>query len=351
MAVEAGEPVRGVARPRLRDVAALAGVSHQTVSRVFKDDASVRAQTRERVMDAAARLDYRPNAIARALATGSSRTLGVISFDTALFGPASAISAIESSARGAGYYTSVMSLSQAGHYTVAEVADRLRGQGVDGVVLIPGHVPVGQILRHLPARLPTVVLGRSSDVPAIGIDHCDGARAAVNYLLELGHRTVHHVPGPEDWPEACERFRGWWQALAAKRVPVPPVLPGDWSAMSGYTRGCVLAADREVTAVFAANDHIALGVLWALQEAGRRVPEDVSVIGFDGVPEAAYFTPPLTTVRQDFAEIGRRGVELLVEQIGARHSSATVPDIRPVQATIPSGLIVRRSTTRPVLPA
>jgi DNA-binding LacI/PurR family transcriptional regulator len=335
------EPSRGPAsRPGLRDVARVAGVSHQTVSRVFKDDAKVSAQTRTRVLAAAAQLDFRPNAFARALATGSSRTLGVVSFDTTLYGPASMIGAIERSARAADYSTSVVGLQSASQSSIAEAADRLRGQGVDGVILIPGHVGVDRAVRHLPGNLPLVALGHASTVAAVGVDQYQGPLAAVGHLLDLGHRTVHHLPGPSDWLDARERRRGWLDALTAAGAPVPEVLPGDWSAGSGYERGRVLAADPEVTAIFAANDQIALGVLWALHEAGRRVPEDVSVVGFDDIPESAFFTPPLTTVRQDFAALGRRAVSLILAQI-----DGSAPRV-PSQIVIPTELVVRRSSAR-----
>ena len=336
-----GELAHVAARPGLRDVAELAGVSHQTVSRVFKDHSKVSTETRAKVLAAAAQLDFRPNAIARALATGSSRTVGVVSFDTTLFGPASMVSAIERSARDADYFTSVVSLSTPSQRSVADAADRLRGQGVDGIILIPGHVPSDTVVKHLPAQLPVVSLGMAESVASVTVDQYGGPRAAVRHLLDLGHRTVHHLSGPSDWRDARERERGWRDALATAGAPVPEPLPGDWSPGSGYERGRVLAADRSVTAVFAANDHIALGLLWALHEAGRRVPEDVSVVGFDDIPESAFFTPPLTTVRQDFAALGRRSVNLLLEQIDGTPPSAPAPIV------IPTELVVRRSAERP----
>lgn len=329
------------ARPGLRDVARLAGVSHQTVSRVFKEDSKVSPQTRAKVLGAAAQLEFTPNAFARALATGSSRTLGVVSFDTSQLGPASMISAIERSARAAGYFTSVVSLQSASQLSIAEAADRLRGQGVDGVILIPGHIPVDRAVKYLAGNMPIVALGHADTVPAVMVDQYNGSLAAVRYLLDLGHQTVHHVPGPADWLDARERARGWQDALSAAGAPVPEPTGGGWSAASGHERGRVLAADPDVTAVFAANDQIALGVLWAMHEAGRRVPDDVSVLGFDDIPEAAFLTPPLTTLRQDFAALGRRSVNLMLEQIGNSAGRQTT------RVVIPTELVVRRSTGRP----
>ncbi|QFG20599.1 LacI family DNA-binding transcriptional regulator [Actinomadura sp. WMMB 499] len=326
------------ARPGLRDVARLAGVSHQTVSRVFKDHPMVSPKTRDRVLAAAAQLDFRPNAAARALATGRSSTLGVVSFDTALHGPASIIAAIERHAREAGFFTSVAGLGSAGRGTVAGAVERFRDQGVDGLIMIPGHVPPEEAVRHLPGDLPMVMLGPPAAVPTVQADHYHAPGEAARYLLGLGHRTVHHLPGPADWSEATERTRGWRDALAAAGAEIPGCTPGDWSARSGYERGRVLAADPDVTAVFAANDQIALGLLWAIHESGRRVPEDVSVIGFDDIPEAAFLTPPLSTVRQDFAALGRHCVELLVAQL-------TDPGAAPgPAAVVPSELVIRRST-------
>jgi DNA-binding LacI/PurR family transcriptional regulator len=308
-------------RPGLRDVAKLAGVSHQTVSRVFQDHPRVSTETRAKVLAAAAQLDFRPNAFARALATGRSRTLGVVSFDATLFGPASMISEIERCARQADYFTSVIALQSASQRSIAEAVERLRAQGVDGLIVIPGHVPLAQTTKHLPPDLPLVVMESETIVPSVGVDQYTGPKAATRYLLDLGHRTVHHLPGPESWREARERARGWRDALVEAGAPVPPTLPGDWSAGSGYERGLALAADREVTAVFAANDLNALGLLRAIHEAGRRVPDDVSVVGFDDIPEAAYLIPPLTTIRQDFAAVGRGSVSLLLDQIDTGHRS------------------------------
>jgi DNA-binding LacI/PurR family transcriptional regulator len=189
--------------------------------------------------------------------------------------------------------------------------------------------------------LPVVALSEAETVSSATVDQYGGPLAAVRHLVDLGHRTVHHLAGPADWHEARERERAWRDALASAGAPVPESLPGDWSAASGYERGKALAADPSVTAVFAANDHIALGVLLALHEAGRRVPEEVSVIGYDDIPEAAFFTPPLTTVRQDFAALGRRSMALLLDQIGGGRQ----PEV-PIGAVIPTELVVRRSTAR-----
>jgi DNA-binding LacI/PurR family transcriptional regulator len=169
------------------------------------------------------------------------------------------------------------------------------------------------------------------------VDQFAGAASATDHLLALGHRTVHHIAGPQDWPEARQRIAGWRSSLKAAGAEAPPLLRGDWSARSGYDLGHALLRDPSVTAVFVANDQMALGVYRALHESGRRIPEDFSVVGFDDIPEAAYFTPPLTTVRQDFNEVGRRSLHLLLGQVdtGARVQSREM---------VPAELVVRHST-------
>jgi DNA-binding LacI/PurR family transcriptional regulator len=329
-------------RPRavvMADVAKLAGVSHQTVSRVINDSPHVRSNTRERVEDAMRKLGYRPNSVARALVTGRSRTLGVVSFDTTLFGPASTLFGIERAAHDAGYFVSIVSLKELTRSSVVSAVERLRQQGVDGVLVIAPQESATQAVLHLPDDVPVVASEAAPEdsVPLVAIDQAEGARLATQHLLDQGHRTVWHISGPHDWLEAQDRIAGWRATLAAAGAPAPPVLPGDWSARAGYAHGRELAVDPEVTAVFAANDQMALGVFRALHEAGRRIPDDISIVGFDDIPEAEYFSPPLTTVRQNFNEMGRRSLLLLLERIesGERH---------PVREIVAPELVVRAST-------
>ncbi len=332
-------------RPRRRaavmaDVARLAGVSQQTVSRVLNDSPHVRAATRERVEDAVRKLGYRPNRLARALVTGRSRTLGVVSFDTTLFGPASTLSGIERAAHDAGYSVLIASLAELTAAAVNRAIDRLRDQGVDGVLVIAPQEAAARALHRLPPGLPVVATeaGTQDDVPLVAVDQRAGAEAVTRHLLALRHRTVWHVSGPPDWLEAQDRVRGWRDTLVAAGARAPTVLEGDWSARSGHALAHDLPADA--TAVFVANDQMALGVLRALHELGRRVPADVSVAGFDDIPEAAFFTPPLTTVRQRFDEVGRQALLALLAQLDgeARTGSRT---------TIAPELIVRASTAQP----
>jgi DNA-binding LacI/PurR family transcriptional regulator len=302
------------------DVARLAGVSHQTVSRVLNDSSSVSPGTRARVLDAMRQLDYRPNPAAKSLVTGRSQTLGVVSFDTTLFGPASTLAGIERAARAVRYAVSVASLKSVDRASVVEAIERLRDQSVAGIVVVAPTAATFDALAAVPPHTPLVAVEGDPhrDFPVVAVDQALGARMATEYLLRQGHRRVWHIRGPESWLEAEGRVQGWREALQAAGIEPPePLLTGDWSPASGYEAGLALAGRPEVGAVFVANDQMAVGLLRAMHERGRGVPEDVSVVGFDDIPEAAYLTPPLTTVHQPFDEVGRRSLALLMEQIEA----------------------------------
>ncbi|HET8535676.1 MAG TPA: LacI family DNA-binding transcriptional regulator [Solirubrobacteraceae bacterium] len=328
-------------RPVMADVAALAGVSHQTVSRVINGSDHVRPETRQRVLAAMDQLDYRPNPAARALVTGRSSTLGVVSFDTTLYGPASTLFAIEQAAHAAGYFITIVSLLALDRDSVLGAIERLRVQGVDGILVITPHEGAANALVNLPTTVPIVAVEASGtdSVPLVAVDQLSGAVSATQLLLDLGHRTVWHVAGPQDFVEAQQRREGWRATLEAAGAEVPPVLVGDWSPRSGYQLGQRLAQDPGVTAVFVANDQMALGVLRAMHEYGRHIPREVSVVGFDDVPEAQYFTPPLTTVRQNFAEVGRGSLRLLLDVMRGGQSAQHL--------TVAPELVVRRSTAPP----
>ncbi|MBF6330112.1 LacI family DNA-binding transcriptional regulator [Nocardia transvalensis] len=323
----------------MTDVAALAGVSHQTVSRVLNGSPQVRPETRERVLRAVAELDYRPNAMARGLVSRRSKVLGVITFDTILYGPACMLLGIERAARAADYGVSIVTLDRGG---VLAAVNRLADQGVDGVIVIAPQQDTATALQSLTTPLAAVVVeaGQGVGLPSASVDQFEGTRLVVRHLLDLGHRTVWHVAGPDGWLEARDRVEGWRRTLRAAAAPVPPPLRGDWSARSGYEAGLALSERQDVTAVFAANDQMALGLLRAFAERGIRVPEQVSVVGFDDIPEAAYLSPPLTTVRQDFDEVGRRCMRLLLHML---ESGAAVPEPPPVVPT----LMVRESAAAP----
>ncbi|MFF3849375.1 LacI family DNA-binding transcriptional regulator [Streptomyces sp. NPDC002328] len=339
----------GSGTPRSVDVARLAGVSQKTVSRVFNDEQYVSADVRRRVLEAAGSLGYRRNNAARALASGRTRSIGVVTLGTALFGPASLLMGVERAVRDNGYALRVVNTMEGEAAGVAGAVDSLLDQGVDGIVI---SEPIDEENgAALSARVdaPVLVLGApppfaASRVLTAGIVSGQMARAATEHLLELGHATVHHLAGPQRWYSARDRLDGWRSALAAHGRAEPPVVEGDWSAASGYAAGRQLAADGGLTAVFAANDDMAIGLIRALTEAGRRVPEDVSVVGFDDIPVAAYTTPPLTTMRQPFDTMAQDGLKLLVHAIENPRADPLPMTDPPVE------LVVRASSSAPPEP-
>jgi DNA-binding LacI/PurR family transcriptional regulator len=328
----------------MSDVAARAGVSHQTVSRVINGSPNVAPLTRERVERAIAELGYRPNTAARALVTGSTRTIGFVTVNINQYGSAQTLVGLEQAARAAGYSLSVSVLDEATAEGMRDAVDRFVAQSVDAVVALGTYDDASEALHALTAPVPLVAVqsGGSRDWPAVGVDQVAGARLATRHLLGLGHRTVHHVTGPADSQEARDRIEGWRAELTAAGAPVPEIIHrGDWTPSSGHEAGKHLAARMrgvdDVTAVFLANDQMALGLLAALHEEGLEAPRDISVVGFDDLPEAPYFTPPLTTVRQDFAELGRRGVQLVLARLKGEdlHPEPVSPVLRERASTGP----------------
>jgi DNA-binding LacI/PurR family transcriptional regulator len=325
----------------MADVAAHAGVSHQTVSRVVNGHPNVAPATRERVLAAIAELGYRPNTAARALVTGSTRTIGLVTSHINQYGPAQILLGLEKAARAAGYSLGVAILDEDSDSAMREAVDRFVAQSVDAVVALSTYSQAVESLGRLEAAVPLVAVqvGRDPSRPTVWVDQEAGAALATRHLLGLGHRTVHHVTGPADSLEARGRVLGWQRELRAVGAPVPEVVQGTWWPASGYAAGRALVARRRagegLTAVFVANDQMAIGVLNAFHEEGLAVPDDVSVVGFDDVPEAAYYTPPLTTVRQDFTELGRRGVQAVLARLGGQEFAA-----EPVAPQ----LVVRAST-------
>lgn len=326
----------------MTDVAKAASVSHQTVSRVLNDHPNVHPATRARVLAAIEELGYRPNLAARALAKGRSNQLGLVTINTMLLGPVATLYAVEQAARSAGYSVSVISVRTIDRHSLTESVSRLQQQSVAGVVIIAPVVNSNTALAALPPDLSAVVVEADPEaaVSAVAVDSHLGAEMATRHLLELGHETVFHITGPMDYIEAHHRIAGWRRTLEQAGAPVPEVILGDWSAQSGYNAGKLLVTLPEATAVFAANDNMALGLLRAASEHGRSVPGDLSIVGFDDIAEAGFFSPPLTSIRQDFAEMGRRSVELLLREIET--------GVRSVEhVTLAPELVLRESTAPP----
>lgn len=325
----------------MADVAAVAGVSHQTVSRVLNGSPLVKAETRLRIEAAIRELGYRRNNAARQLATARSGRIGMVSAHLALHGPSMISAAVQEAGRAAGYEVSLVGMIELSERSLHDAVDRLLDEDVEAIVVAVALREAQSIVESLSLPIPVVLVqGVGAGTPmAAGVDQEAGAAAATAHLLDLGHRAVAHVSGPLDWVESGRRREGWRRAHEERGLLPGPEIEGDWSAASGYDAGVRICRSGEVTAVFAANDSMALGLLKALHEHGRRVPEDVSVVGFDNVPEAEFFWPPLTTVNQEFAELGRRALELAIRALEGEDA--------PVADLLAPALVVRRSTARP----
>ncbi|WP_253705369.1 LacI family DNA-binding transcriptional regulator [Brachybacterium sp. P6-10-X1] len=339
----------------MSDVARLAGVSGQTVSRVVNDNPGVSSETRERIEAAMQRLGYRANAAARALATGRFRTIGVVTFNLTAVGNIRIVDTVIGEAQAHGYAVNMAVVEAPTEQDVRAAVRTLTDRAVDGIVVIEARVLDTPNLQ-LPQEVPVVIAdsGASHDHPTFGMDEAAGAREAVAHLLELGHRTVHHLAGPAGSNPAQRRRRAWHRMLTRNACPVPAAVPGDWSPTSGYRAALELLGQEDVTAIFAANDQMAAGALRAATEKGIRVPEDLSIVGYDDQDFAPFLTPPLTTVAQDLEEVGRRSLAHLlglIEADGARDASAARGDAphrtRSTGRLVTPALVVRESTAPP----
>ncbi|WP_399920759.1 LacI family DNA-binding transcriptional regulator [Streptomyces kanamyceticus] len=326
----------------MADVARLAGVSSQTVSRVSNGYAGVTEETRHEVLAAMKKLGYRPNSAARALKRGEFRTIGVITFTLSTTGNVRTLEAIATSAAQEGYAVTLLPVAVPTQDEVRGAFSRLGELAVDAVIVIMEVHLLDAATIDLPPHVQVVVADSDAGdrYTVVDTDQAGGTRAAVRHLLGLGHRTVWHLAGPEESYAAQRRADAWRAALAEEGRFAPPPVRGDWSAESGYRAGLRIAERDDCTAVFAANDQMALGLLRALHERGRKVPDDVSVIGFDDIPESGSFLPPLTTVHQDFAEVGRRCVAGVLRQVrqGEAERGTTL---------VPTRLVLRDSTAPP----
>jgi DNA-binding LacI/PurR family transcriptional regulator len=325
------------------DVARAAGVSQKTVSRVVNGAPHVRPDVRERVRRAIQELGYRPNVAAQALARERSHIIGVLTLGTGLFGPSRRVFTLEHEARRLGYTLALATVPNLSARSVSQGIDALLKQGVEGLVVeVPTH-----LIEIDPAQLagtPVVtsagwITGLTKQA-VVDIDQERACRDLTHYLLGSGHQTVWHVAGPRDWDAAQRRLEGWRAALQEAGRRVPRVMYGDWSAASGYQLGRKLAQREEVTAVFAANDSMAMGILRAFHEAGREIPRDASLIGFDDVPEAEFQVVPLTTVGVKADRAAQRIIAELLHMIEGEE-----PPAAPIM--LPGAELIIRGSTGP----
>ena len=336
-----GEGFMAKRPPSMFDVAQASGVSHQTVSRVLNNHESVSDKTRAKVLASMEKLGYRPNLAARALVTGKSSTIGVLSYDTTLFGPASMLHAIRESARDLGYALNTVTLKSIDRESVENGIQELINAGVDGLVIIAPHYVGDKPFSNIPGSIPTVIVEGEDvgKIPSVNVDQILGAQLAVEHLISLGHKRIAHISGPKNWFETQKRIEGWKCALEKSKLSTKPLVAGDWSARSGYEATKEILKDPKVTAIFAANDSMALGALKALSEAKVAVPAKMSLIGFDNLPESEFLVPELTTVVQDFQEVGKRSLDLLIAQIEGKKIATKRLDITPT-------LAIRASTAK-----
>lgn len=327
-------------RTSLRDVAQAVGVSVQTVSRVANGEPNVAPEKRELVLAKMRELGYRPNAAARAIRRGSFRTVGVVYHSLHSVGTHRSLEEISERAAESGYATTLMPLAASSGQAANGAFTRLGEMAVDVlIVILPAPFGVDEALQ-LPEGVPAVILGPPlvDGVATVDFDQLVGARQAVGYLLDLGHQTVHHITGPPGSFSAASRLDAWRDVVTQRGRVLPAARPGDWSPGSGYRAMRQLLAEERPTAVFAANDQMALGAYRAIIEAGLRIPQDVSVLGFDDIDEAEMFAPPLTTVRQDWGLLGRESLRVALEmERGAP----------PEQVQLATELVLRASTAAP----
>jgi len=335
-------------------VARLARVSHQTVSRVLNGHPNIRDTTKSRVLAAMDELQFRPSRAARVLSTQRSQTIGVLAAAVGRhYGPASSVSAVEDAARERGYYATVAHLASVAPDAISAAVEDLLEQDVEGIVIVAPRTSVLTRLAELSMNVPIVAAqGKQSEagaIPVASVDQQAGVQMMMRYLLEQGHQRIVHLAGPPDWNDAQSRLGAYESEMrAAGLAPLPPVF-GDWTSDSGFEAGRTVirdagrATELPFSAVFAANDQMALGLTHALREAGLDIPRDVSVAGFDDIPESAHFWPPLTTVRQDFAALGTRCVTMLIDLIReSRQPGQPGGSVVAAPAVVPK-LIVRDS--------
>jgi DNA-binding LacI/PurR family transcriptional regulator len=345
----------------IRDVARLAGVSHQTVSRVLNGHPSIRDVTKSRVLAAMDELQFHPSRAARMLSMRRSQTIGVLAAAVGShYGPASSVSAVEDAARERGYYATVEHLASVAPDAISAAIEDLLSQQVEGIVIVAPRTSVLSKLASLSMNVPIVAAqGEQRDtggIPVVSVNQQAGVAMVLRYLIEQGHRRILHVAGPPDWNDAQSRLRAYETELHAAGLPVSPPLYGDWTADSGYEVGRTLVRDAAhagrpelpFSAVFSSNDQMALGLMHAFREAGLHVPRDVSVVGFDDIPESAHFWPPLTTVRQDFTELGMCCVTMLVQAIRAAEDPGHRADATAPVATVVEPQLVVRASVAPV---
>ena len=328
-------------QPNIYDVARLAKVSHQTVSRVLNNNPSIRPETKTRVLKAMESLGYRPSLAARALASSRSKMLGILSSDTDFTGPAAMVHHMEAAARAQGYFVVTVGIDANDEESVQSGIDHLMKLGIEGLALVTPQLRAVEIARAAVSGIPVVTLDSMyrMDELAVSVDNFAGGAAATQHLIDLGHRNIAHISGPQGWFESTTRAAGYTATMLNANL-TPQVIDGDWLIDTGYRIGKKLDIETKgLTALFIANDRMSFGFMHAMRERGIDVPGRLSIVGFDDLEEATYSSPPLTTLRQDFKALGNRAMNLLLAEISGTST-------KKLDRLIPD-LIVRGSTAAP----
>jgi DNA-binding LacI/PurR family transcriptional regulator len=330
-------------KPNISDVAQVAGVSYQTVSRVLNNAPDVSAATRERIQQVIKDLRYRRSRTATALSTSRSTAIGILTDGSPRFGPVGTLMALEKVARQKGYYTTVVTVEEPYEDSIPQALDTLDEIEVDGIIVIAPLLSMAAAVRGAAIQIPVEMIAAGvSSTPNLftySEDQELGARMATQHLIDLGHTDIAHIAGSMDWFDGRVRKRGWEVALRDAGLPPSFCLEGDWSPAWAYETGLRLVQeDRLPQAIFAASDHMALGLIRALYESGIRVPEDVSIVGYDDVEGSDFFVPPLTTVRQDFTALANASIEVLLGAIEGREvdRAPSVPTLVARKSAIPA---------------
>ncbi|MFT8357624.1 LacI family DNA-binding transcriptional regulator [Bifidobacterium aquikefiri] len=332
----------------IKDVAILAKVSVPTVSRYLNDREHVSAEKCERIAKAIELLAYRPNPIARALVRERTRSIAVLSTNTALFGQSQTIQGIETSARHLGYSLTISVLTDSSRKALEHSVQVCLDQNPAGVVLLNFDKIGNETVNYLPPTLPMVTIAgnRDKEIAQISLDESESGYAITRHLIDLGHRRIFHVAIPGGGG-GYTRLNGWQQACEDAGIPVLSPIEAEWDPESGREIGRKLGKDPQITAIFAGNDEIAMGIIRGLGDVGKHVPEDVSVVGFDDHPISKVWNPGITTIRQNFNGAGIQAVEILNDKIndiieGRGHTENWTKYIE-----LKGELIIRESTAKP----
>ena len=334
----------------ISQVAKEAGVSSQTVSRVINNRQEISPETRQHVQDIIKRLGYQPNAIARSLSRRRSHTLGIVTSGLEYYGPSHILIGLEQGANQQGFSVLLNLLHQPENENVAELVNGLISRQVEGIIWAAPEIGNNRAwFREMIHQLaiPVIFLSTQPDktLHVAEVDNRNGGYLATEHLLARGYRKIGLISGPSGWWATNERRRGWQEALTTAGVPIDEtqIVEGDWSASSGE-RGLheLLKNCPDVEAVFACNDQMALGLMRAVRSLGKRIPEDLAVVGFDDIPESAFYFPPLTTIRQDLYELGQIAVQMFVEISEAEQRNESISSPRTVW--LQPQLVVREST-------